>query len=122
MSERHKRRPALLGSTPQQGFGGAWQPAVDIYRTRTGWLLKFELAGVTEDDLGVEVSGHHLKVTGVRRDWSIEDCCAHYAMEIAYNRFERVVELPCDLEKSRLDLELRNGILFVRVTSEGGRP
>ena len=23
-----------------------WQPNVDVYRTATGWLVKFELAGV----------------------------------------------------------------------------
>lgn len=122
MSEQHKRRPLAMGMTPQQGFAGAWQPAVDIYRTHTGWLLKFELAGVTEEDLAVEVHGSRLTVSGVRRDWSIEDCSAHYAMEIAYNRFERVVELPCDLEQSQLSLELRHGILFVRVITSGGRP
>lgn len=122
MSEERKRRPTILGPAPHQGFSGAWQPAVDIYRTRTGWLLKFELAGVTEEDLALEVEKNRLTVAGVRRDWTIEDCCAHYAMEIAYNRFERVVELPCNLEQAQLDLEFRNGILFVRVTTEGGRP
>lgn len=122
MSEQHKRRRSLMPVSPEHGFAGAWQPAVDIYRTHTGWLLKFELAGVSEDDLAVEVHGSRLTVSGVRRDWNIEDCCAHYAMEIAYNRFERVVELPCDLEQSELNLELRQGILFVRVITSGGRP
>jgi HSP20 family protein len=122
MSEHHKRRSSMMAVSPAFGPAGAWQPAVDIYRTHTGWLLKFELAGVGEDDLAVEVQGNRLTVSGIRRDWNIEDCCAHYAMEIAYNRFERVIELPCNLEQAELSLELRQGILFVRVTSPGGRP
>ncbi len=101
--------------------GAAWQPAADIYRTSTGWLLKFELAGVTPDDVAVEVHGSRLTVCGVRRDLMVEECCRHYSMEIAYDRFERMVELPCDLEQAHLNLEFRNGILVVRVTTKGER-
>jgi HSP20 family molecular chaperone IbpA len=43
-------------------------------------------------------------------------------MEIAYNRFERAIELPGDLSQAQLDLEFRDGILMVRVTTTGGRP
>jgi HSP20 family protein len=98
-----------------------WQPAVDIYRAPDGWVLKFELAGVTRDDVAVEVKGSRLTVAGVRRDWIMEKTCCHYSMEIAYNRFERTIELPCELERARLEMELRDGILLVRVLSSGGR-
>ena len=28
-----------------------WRPATDVYRTRDGWMVKFELAGVEPDDI-----------------------------------------------------------------------
>jgi HSP20 family molecular chaperone IbpA len=39
----------------------------------------------------------------------------HYAMEIAYNRFERTIELPCDLERTRITVECCDGMLLLRV-------
>jgi HSP20 family protein len=121
MSEQSKRRSVFVVPVAHQGGGSVWQPAADIYKTSDGWLLKFELAGVTADDVALEVHGSRLTLAGIRRDWVMEESCAHYSMEIAYNRFERVIELPCNLEQARLDLEFRNGILFVRVTMDRGQ-
>ena len=122
MSEKSKRRSVFVIPVAAQALGATWQPAADIYRTPSGWLLKFELAGVTRADVAIEIRGSRITVAGVRRDWVMEECCAHYSMEIAYNRFERAVELPCDLSHARLDFEFRDGILMVRVTTLGGRP
>ena len=97
----------------------SWQPAVDIYKTSSGWLLKVELAGVMPEDVSVGVEGSCITIGGVRRDWMVEESCTHYSMEIAYNRFARMIELPCSLEHARFNLEFRNGILLVRVTTEG---
>jgi HSP20 family molecular chaperone IbpA len=42
----------------------------------------------------------------------------YYAMEIAYNRFERTIELPCDLEHARITVEGREGMLLLRVAAK----
>jgi len=122
MSEKSKRRSVFVVPVAAQGLSVTWQPAADIYRTPSGWLLKFELAGVTRDDVAIAVCGSRITVAGIRRDWVMEECCAHYSMEIAYNRFERAIELPGDLSQAQLDLEFRDGILMVRVITLGGRP
>lgn len=96
-----------------------WQPLADVYRTRSGWLLKFDLAGVKLADVTVTVRGHSVSVAGFRRDIAVEEGSSHYAMEISYNRFERTIEMPCDLENARVTLESRDGILLVRMTTEG---
>jgi HSP20 family protein len=79
-----------------------WQPATDVYRTRTGWLVKFDLAGVRPEDIQLTVSGSRLTVRGTRRDWALEEACTCYRMEIAYSHFERTLSLPGDLEKCRI--------------------
>jgi HSP20 family molecular chaperone IbpA len=40
-------------------------------------------------------------------------------MEISYNRFERTIEMPSNLDHARVRLEARNGILLVRMITEG---
>jgi HSP20 family protein len=96
---------------------GSWAPAVDIYRSRDGWLLKADLAGVDREDIAVEVKGHQLRIRGVRRDWCLEEGCHHYRMEIAYSCFERRIELPDDLDDSTIASEFRAGMLLIRITT-----
>jgi len=93
-----------------------WQPAVDVYRTRKGWLLKFDLAGVRPEDIEVAVGDNHLTVRGARRDCSLEEGCCHYRMEIAYSRFERRIEIPGDLSTAHITTEYRDGMLIIRIS------
>lgn len=96
-----------------------WAPSADVYRTPDGWLLKFDLAGVRLEDVTVSVRGQYVSVSGVRRDSVIEEGCSYYAMEISYNRFERSIEMPADLENARVSLEAHDGLLLVRVITGG---
>jgi HSP20 family protein len=96
-----------------------WQPAVDIYRTKYGWVLKFDLAGVRMEDVHVHVGTRALTVSGVRRDLMLEDAgCRHYSMEISYSRFQRTIELPDDIHTARLAVDYRDGILTVRIAHD----
>ena len=104
----------FLFSTPRQVQ--EWQPAVDIYKANGGWILKFDLAGVRLEDIRVQVSQRTVTVSGVRRDWLMEDAgCRHYSMEINYSRFERSIELPEDLNRANIGLDYKDGILLVRL-------
>jgi HSP20 family protein len=93
----------------------AWQPQVDIYRSRNGWVVKLELAGVRPQDVSITVHGSQVRVEGVRHDWITEQGWSHQTMEIAYNRFERTIELPCDLAHAQITVECRDGMLLLRV-------
>ncbi len=99
-----------------------WRPLVDVHRTRDGWLLKVELAGVRPEDVSVQVRGDLVQITGLRRDAVLESeqgsVC--YQMEISYNRFERIITLPCEVETARFSLEFRDGILLVRIAEQEG--
>ena len=93
-----------------------WQPRADVYRTHTGWTLKFDLAGVRPEDVAITLLKCGVTVSGIRRDWTLDDVAGHYLMEISYNRFERTIQLPCDdVERARFEIESRDGILIVRL-------
>ena len=114
MSSRSKSWPLFVTDIP-----APWEPSADIYRTRDGWLLKFDLAGVHTEDVTVSVSGRRVTVSGVRRDSVVEEGCSYYAMEISYNRFERSLEMPVDLADARVTIEARQGLILVRMITEG---
>jgi HSP20 family protein len=97
-----------------------WQPSVDIYRSRCGWLLKFDLAGVAPQDIELSLSGNALTVRGVRRECVHEAGYCQYRMEIAHSRFERRIELPGPLTNATISTDYRNGMLIVKICWEGG--
>jgi HSP20 family protein len=99
-----------------------WQPAADIYRTHTGWLAKFDLAGINPQEIEVTIEGRQLTVQGVRRDWLIEEGCHYHAMEIAYTPFERRLEFPVSLERASIRTDYQAGMLLVRIQLEEERP
>jgi HSP20 family protein len=112
----------VFGANLDLGGEACWRPAADIYRTRTGWLIKYDVAGVKTEDIEVTVRGSQITIRGVRRDWRLEDGSSPYSMEISYSRFERTLELPGDLEGAQVQLEGREGLLLVRLICGGETP
>jgi HSP20 family protein len=102
----------------EQSRQAAWRPPADVYRTRHGWLVKFDLAGVRPEEIQIRVRGRQLTVSGTRRDCSYEEGCRHYLMEIAYSEFERRITLPDDLGQAHLTTQYRDGLLLVYLQTE----
>jgi HSP20 family protein len=92
-----------------------WEPAADVCQTDDGWLIKLDLAGVRPEDLSVRVVGRQLCVAGMRLDQMREAGARYYRMEISYNSFRRTIELPHDVDASRITSEFRDGMLLVRL-------
>lgn len=113
--EVNRAMQAMLSTARHQTCMSRWCPAADIYRTRAGWCVKLELAGVSKDDIVVTVLGQILSVRGRRRDTLLTEAAEHYSLEISYSEFERRVELPCDLEQADVSAEFREGMLLVNI-------
>jgi HSP20 family protein len=94
-----------------------WSPRVDVYRSGDGWLIKFELAGIRPEDITIAFDGSRLSVSGIRRDWFIEEGYDSYSMEISYSRFERTITLFSEPERGSVSSEYHDGMLLVKVTT-----
>jgi HSP20 family protein len=109
----------LPAAQPQRS--DLWQPAIDVYKTRDGWLIKADLAGVNPDEVTVELHNRRIAIHGQRRDTCIEEGCCCYRMEISYSRFERTIELPDDISSARVVTEFQHGMLIIRIRNSGNR-
>jgi len=108
---------------PSEELGcDVWRPRADVYRDSVGWVVKLEAAGVDVGDIRVSGSGRRLVVTGRRRDRAGREVREAHSMEIAYCRFERAIELPCEVEMARFVTEYRDGMLLIRVQTERRGP
>lgn len=108
-----------LSQSTNRSFQPAWQPAVDIYHCDNDWLIKIDLAGVKQEDIEVDLDTHFLTLKGRRRDLQIQEGQQIYSMEISYNRFERVLELPFDATGASIEMDYRDGMLFIRIQTKG---
>lgn len=95
--------------------GVEFSPSADIYRMDDGWVVKLDLAGVRPQDVDVEVRGHSIHVSGVRRDQFVQRGMRHHSMEICYSRFERTLQLPCEASKAAVTTEYTDGLLIVTI-------
>jgi HSP20 family protein len=115
-NEVHRFLQSFFKTATEPYGDSCWRPSADVYRGRQGWLVKFDLAGVSAEEIQLRAEGRRLSVSGVRRDLTILDHQQAYSMEISYNRFERSVELPCDLTQADIHHECRDGMLLVLIT------
>lgn len=98
--------------------GRLWNPAADVYRTRDGWLVKLDLAGVKSDDIQITLDGDLLRVSGLRRDSICGEGISHYQLEITYSRFEKIIQFPCMIEQATLESDYRDGLLVLRLRED----
>jgi HSP20 family protein len=94
-----------------------WYPAADVYRTRDGWVVKLELAGVAPDELEVLIAGDTLRVAGSRRDETFGDAVSCHQLEITYSRFEKSIRFPCPIEGADVERRYKDGLLIIYLQS-----
>src|SRR4028119_1335710 len=115
--ERYFRQLPMGGA--QRPSERHWTPAADVYRTRDGWLVKVDLAGVSPDELEITVAGPVLVIEGTRRDTSCSETISYHQVEISYSRFEKTLRFPCPIEGARIESDYQDGVLLLRRRGRG---
>ncbi len=102
---------------------GEWTPAIDVYETKESFFLVAEVAGLSEEDIRIEVAENIVALKGerpfTRKGVSSEN---YYRMEFSYGSFERSFTLPCAVDALEVKAVLKDGILTVKLPrSDSGR-
>ena len=80
-----------------------------------GWLVKVELAGVSTDEIEIDIQGSQLYIAGCRRDKSCAVGMTFQQMEITYSRFEKTLVFPASIEGASIEHNFENGLLIIRL-------
>ena len=115
MAKSTNRYFQFIGSSKNVASGQLWYPAADVYKTADGWVVKVELAGVSVEDITIDVQGNILYIAGARRDKSCAYGVSFHQMEITYSRFEKTLKFPASIEGVKLDHMFENGLLIIRL-------
>lgn len=94
----------------------AWQPEVNVYACADRIEVCVDLAGVSKQDIRVDVEPRRLVIRGHR---ALPDSGASpregriLIMEIADGDFERVIDFAVDVDRDRVTARQDNGWLWV---------
>jgi HSP20 family protein len=115
MAKSFNRHFQFLGSSKNVRSGQLWYPAADVYHTADGWIVKVELAGVSVEDVEIDIQGNVLYIAGCRKDRSCAVGMSYHQMEITYSRFEKSLQFPAAIEGARIEHNFDNGILIIQL-------
>jgi HSP20 family protein len=115
MAKSFNRHFQFLGSSKTVRSGQLWYPAADVYQTPEGWLVKVELAGVSAEDIELDIQGNILYIAGSRKDRSCTGELSYHQMEITYSSFEKTLKFPASIEGAVVEHNFENGLLLIRL-------
>lgn len=93
-----------------------FSPPVDVYYTGDPpkAVVKAELAGIDIDEIGLEVQGRELTISGQRRPAESEGR-VYQQIEIEHGPFRRVIPLGADVRGDEARAVYQNGILRIEL-------
>src|SRR5262245_6496983 len=116
MAKSFNRHFNFVGSSKRAySSGPLWLPSADVYQTAEGWLVKVELAGVSPEDVRIEIQGNSLYIAGSRRDKSCGGGMSYHQMEITYSTFEKTLNFPASIDGAVVEHNFDNGLLLIRL-------
>ncbi len=112
-----------------QMLGDAWGRARYVQRRSTGFspsvdvyycgepqraVVKVDLAGVVLSEVGIEVGGRHVAITGERQMQESEGR-VYQQIEIPSGPFRRVIELQVEVDAERASATYEDGVLRIEL-------
>lgn len=113
MAKSFNRHFQFVGTAKNVGSGQLWYPAADVYQTPDGWVVKVELAGVSAEDIEIDIQGNVLYIAGSRKDRSCSVGMSFQQMEISYSSFEKTLKFPSTIDGATVEHNFDNGLLII---------
>ena len=109
----------LFNSWAGEGVGNGgtrtWVPAVDVWETDGEMVYAFDLPGIPEDKISVELENNSLTVTGERERTEETEGDRFYRYERRFGSFARSIGLPEGVTEDSIKADYRDGVLEVHV-------
>jgi HSP20 family protein len=103
-----------LGESNGQSTQG-WVPTADVWETEDEVVYAFDLPGIPEDKISVELEDGALTITGEReREHRTEDG-KYFRFERRFGTFSRTIGLPQGVDEDAVSAQYEDGVLEVHV-------
>jgi len=99
-------------AAPGYAFGDIdWTPTLEVIEKEGRLIARFELPGLTKEEIAVTVTEEGLTVTGERKREEEKKNHNWYRTERTYGRFVRTLPLPAGVNTAEIKATFQNGIL-----------
>lgn len=95
--------------------GQSWVPTLDVWETDNELVYAFDLPGLEEERISIEVQDDTLTVSGTRERTTEEQGDRFFRYERRHGSFARAVGLPAGVDESKISASYVNGVLEVHV-------
>jgi HSP20 family protein len=90
-------------------------PKVDMQEKDDKYILNFELAGMSKDDIKLSLDNNLLLLSGEKKVSKNDQDKRYIKHEIFVGKFQRVIQLPDNINIDKIQSKFKNGILEVTI-------
>lgn len=90
-------------------------PAMDIIDHDDEVIVRAEVPGVRKEDLKVSLSDGEITIEGHTQHEEEEKRADYYCHEMTYGDFKRTLELPADVDTSKAQATMKDGLLEIQL-------
>ncbi len=90
-------------------------PRVDVKDEDKEVIISAALPGMDQKDIDVEVTRDSVRIAGEKKHEEKEEEKGFYRHEIACGSFERVIDLPAEVDESKAEAKYDKGILTIKL-------
>lgn len=109
------------GRYPETGTGVF--PLINLTEDKDNYYVRAELPGIDTEDLGIQVTGKTLSVSGERKIPEENEHAKYHRREREAGKFSRIISLPGDIDSEKTEAALADGILTVTISkAEKAKP
>jgi len=93
----------------------SWYPAADVYENKDDYVFKLEVPGLSKDDVKIEFNDGTLSISGEKKEEKEVKNENYHRVESFSGKFSRSFSLPRDIDIDKIDANMKNGILQLRL-------
>lgn len=109
------------GDTTEQNKYG-FNPQCEVSEDKSHYLMKFDLPGISKDQIKIELHENRLTISGERKEEKKNDTEKQHFSEVYYGSFTRAFTFPSQVDAERVQAKYENGILQIEIPkSESSR-
>ncbi len=105
---------------PRSFFDETWYPNVDVSEGKKDIIVKAELPGVDKEGIEIYVDGRRLTIRGEKKHEKEESGEHYHRVESTFGSFTRTIELPADVDDSKVDANYKKGVLKITLKKAKG--
>ena len=90
-------------------------PEIDETEDEKAFYVAIELPGMAEKDVDVTMSGRTLTIRGEKKQEEEQTDRDFYRRERSYGAFRRTIELPGDVDESKIEASFTKGVLTIKL-------